>query len=99
MTHPLDPRYNLYNPCANPLCDALVTPSVAYCCYPCSVASEGRYEVHEEGLLGHTEECKARQLERRSTPMAAEPPLDYITPWRPPLPPGEGPQFTFRRET
>lgn len=46
--------------CHNPLCDRLVKPSVAYCCEGCALAHEGRYEIHPDGILGHSEQCNQR---------------------------------------
>lgn len=51
-------------PCLNPLCDRLVTMSVAYCCHPCGLANEGHYEIHPDGPLGHTDLCEQRRRER-----------------------------------
>jgi hypothetical protein len=49
--------------CRNPSCEALVT-SAAYCCGPCANAAEGGYEIHEAGLLAHTDFCRTRQALR-----------------------------------
>lgn len=53
-------------PCANPLCDRWVSPSVVnpYCCGGCQEAHKGKYEIHEDGLLGHSQFCNEKVLER-----------------------------------
>lgn len=48
--------------CRNPLCDRLTT--AAYCCGPCAQAHEGKYEIHQDGPLGHSEPCNQRHKER-----------------------------------
>lgn len=50
----------LYETCDNKLCDAKVKIGVAYCCLPCQVADEGKYEIHD-----HSDWCKDRQAERK----------------------------------
>jgi hypothetical protein len=50
--------------CTNSLCDRAVKSWTAYCCEPCAQAQEGRYEIHEDGPLGHTLSCQARHAER-----------------------------------
>jgi hypothetical protein len=60
------------NPCMNPDCDRWISPSVAdpYCCGACRTADQGiggdgnRFEVHEDGPLGHSEFCNQRVEER-----------------------------------
>lgn len=49
------------NVCANDLCEHLTRSGIAYCCSACATADEGHYEIHESGLLGHTDQCQARQ--------------------------------------
>ncbi len=51
-----------YKPCKNPLCDYLVPTSVLYCCGSCDKAHTGKYEIHEDGPLGHTSGCSRRSL-------------------------------------
>ena len=61
-------------PCINPDCDRWVSPSVAdpYCCGGCRTADQGpgnngqRYEIHEDGMLGHSEFCNS-MLDERGT--------------------------------
>ncbi len=48
--------------CTNPLCERQTT--ALYCCGPCDVAHAKRYEIHEDGPLGHSESCNARHAER-----------------------------------
>lgn len=60
--------------CTNELCRRAVKTSVAYCCASCDRAAERGYEIHETGLLGHTEGCEIRHAERG----------DYRDPWAPP---------------
>lgn len=92
--HPLDPEQTLYQPCANPLCDGLVRPSVAYCCGSCAKAHDGHYEIHENGPLGHTPGCQEIQAERAALPLhevePPEPVVPFVQPWRPPPPPVNG---------
>lgn len=52
-------------PCANELCDGLLAGGALYCCAPCALADERHYEIHEDGPLGHTPDCRERQAERR----------------------------------
>lgn len=44
-----------------------------YCCHACSLAHEGKYEIHESGILGHSDGCNERHAER-SKPEAFEGP-------------------------
>lgn len=46
--------------CQNPLCDRACPHSVAYCCQGCALADEGHYEIHPDGLLGHSAVCNER---------------------------------------
>lgn len=50
--------------CENPLCDRLVKLGVAYCCDSCARAHEKHYEIHESGILGHSEACNQRHAQR-----------------------------------
>ena len=52
-------------PCANPECDRATPEGVLYCCGACGKAHDGKYEIHEEGILGHSPDCNQRH-ERRS---------------------------------
>lgn len=54
------PEYPARTPCENPLCDFLVPASVVYCCVGCDLAHQGGYEIHEGGLLGHSQGCMQR---------------------------------------
>ena len=49
-------------PCDNPLCDRKTT--AMYCCAPCDRAHAGRYEIHDDGPLGHSDVCTERHIER-----------------------------------
>ena len=49
-----------YKPCDNPLCDRLCSSRVAFCCHACGLANDGKYEIHEDGPLGHHEDCTKR---------------------------------------
>lgn len=48
--------------CDNPECNRLTTAD--YCCGSCNLAHKGHYEIHESGILGHSEECNERYMER-----------------------------------
>ena len=50
--------------CMNPLCLRKVKSSVAYCCASCQQADENNYEIHEDGILGHSAFCNDRKAER-----------------------------------
>lgn len=52
-------------PCKNPLCERK-TAGALYCCSQCASAHEGRYEIHEDGPLAHSEGCNARWSERQA---------------------------------
>lgn len=43
-------------------CDRLT--SAIYCCGSCGDAIAGKYEIHEDGILGHTDSCNARHKAR-----------------------------------
>jgi hypothetical protein len=43
--------------CVNPLCDRLAPVGQQYCCPPCNLAHDGRFEIHETGPLGHSVGC------------------------------------------
>lgn len=49
--------------CGNKLCDHQVRGAL-YCCWACGNADEHRYEIHEDGPLGHSTDCMARHAER-----------------------------------
>lgn len=49
----------LLKECDKPDCRRRVKAHVAYCCPPCAVAAEGRYEIH-----AHSEGCEQRHTER-----------------------------------
>ncbi len=50
--------------CATPDCLRLVSAASAHCCTACTLAAEGRYEIHESGPLGHSRWCDERAAER-----------------------------------
>ena len=50
--------------CATPDCLRLVSAASAHCCRACALAAEGRYEIHEDGPLGHSRWCDERAAER-----------------------------------
>jgi hypothetical protein len=54
--------------CDNPICLRQVRTVYRYCCVPCEVAHEGKFEIHE-----HTSLCDARDSERGP----------YVDPWEP----------------
>lgn len=54
--------------CANELCHARTSRSSLYCCDSCYRADEGGFEIHENGPLGHSASCLARQRERGVDP-------------------------------
>lgn len=60
------PREPIYIPpegfrtCDNPLCRYLVPRSVAYCCLSCGLAHDHKFEIHEDGPLGHNGGCARR---------------------------------------
>lgn len=45
--------------CRKPDCGRLVPKGTLYCCTPCAVAAEGRYEIDE-----HSDGCNVRFTER-----------------------------------
>jgi hypothetical protein len=44
-------------PCSKPDCREEAMWQSAYCCPSCARADRGRYEIHEDGPLGHSPEC------------------------------------------
>lgn len=50
--------------CKNPACDRKVPVGTLYCCGQCSMAHDGKYEIHEDGPLAHAEGCNRRHEER-----------------------------------
>lgn len=50
--------------CWKPDCMRKISHSVRYCCSPCALADEQKYEIHEDGPLGHSVYCNARRTER-----------------------------------
>lgn len=72
----LDPEF--LRPCKNPACERVVPANflgqrqVEFCCTACSRATDGGYEVHEDGPLAHSAGCDQRWAERqgRSVPFA-----------------------------
>jgi len=69
---PLNHHGQRFKPCINPDCDRWVSPSVAdpYCCGSCRTADQGignngqRFEIHEDGPLGHSDFCNSKVEER-----------------------------------
>lgn len=57
--------------CTNPLCDRAVAANslgerrAEYCCTACWEAHRGRYEIHEDGPLAHSNGCDMRWQERQ----------------------------------
>lgn len=56
--------FEQYKKCTNDLCDRKTRTSAAYCCYGCSKAHDGLYEIHESGILGHSDLCNEKHRER-----------------------------------
>jgi hypothetical protein len=54
----------IYKKCNNPMCQRITTIRSAFCCAACGAANDGRYEIHEDGPLGHSNSCNERHLER-----------------------------------
>lgn len=54
--------------CDNPLCDRWTSAGASFCCHGCNLAFAGKYEIHEDGPLGHSVECNTRHQERQSSP-------------------------------
>jgi hypothetical protein len=48
-----------YQRCGKPDCLRKVKPGVAFCCEPCGIAADGRYEIHD-----HSAWCDERAAER-----------------------------------
>jgi hypothetical protein len=53
-----------FNKCTKPDCFRKVKPGIVYCCHPCALADEKKYEIHDDGPLGHTPSCNERAVER-----------------------------------
>lgn len=51
--------------CENPECKRLVSRGTLYCCGACGEAHWGKYEIHESGILGHSETCNQRHESRK----------------------------------
>lgn len=51
-------------------CDRLTT--ALFCCASCAHADEGKYEIHEDGLLGHSAGCTKRHQQRSQTAEQAD---------------------------
>lgn len=56
--------------CGNPLCNRLIKTNGFYaqspfCCNGCKLAYNGKYEIHESGILGHSEFCNIRHERRK----------------------------------
>lgn len=62
--YPQDP-YAPYQKCSNPECERLVGVSIQYCCGSCAFAHKQKFQIHEDGPLGHTESCNERHEERK----------------------------------
>lgn len=50
--------------CENPLCNRITPVGILYCCNGCSQAHSGKYEIHEDGPLGHSPQCNERHAAR-----------------------------------
>ncbi len=59
--YPTPPYVPGFKKCDKPDCDRLVLEGRVYCCHGCMLAAEGKYEIHEDGPLGHSKDCTARQ--------------------------------------
>lgn len=55
-----------FDKCSKPDCMRKVKKGIAFCCHPCSYAAEKKFEIHDDGPLGHTEDCNQRDKERGS---------------------------------
>lgn len=55
-----------FNKCSKPDCMRKVKKGIAFCCHPCSYAAEKKFEIHDDGPLGHTPTCNERDKERGS---------------------------------
>ena len=53
-----------FNKCSKPDCFRKVKKGIAFCCHPCSYAAEKKFEIHDDGPLGHTTDCNTRDAER-----------------------------------
>jgi len=51
-------------PCDNELCDRQTSSGAAFCCAGCANAAQNHYEIHEDGILGHSEGCNERHWVR-----------------------------------
>lgn len=61
---PLDRFGRPLGKCSNPLCDRKIPQGILYCCAACGLADERKYEIHEDGPLGHSNSCNERHKER-----------------------------------
>jgi hypothetical protein len=52
--------------CENPECHRLVIAGLIYCCGGCGEAHYRKYEIHETGILGHSETCNERHESRKN---------------------------------
>src|SRR3972149_4683302 len=50
-------------PCNNPLCNRRTSLSSLFCCAACGQAFEDHYEIHETGILAHSDGCNQRHAE------------------------------------
>ena len=53
-----------FDKCSKPDCMRKVKKGIAFCCHPCSYAAEKKFEIHDDGPLGHTAACNMRDAER-----------------------------------
>jgi hypothetical protein len=60
--------------CDNPECNRRTT--AMYCCGSCNQAHQNHYEIHESGVLGHSEGCDERHRERCKNPNVSGPLFD-----------------------
>lgn len=52
--------------CTNPECDRLVDFLLQYCCAKCERAYLEGYEIHESGILGHSDACNTQHTSRKT---------------------------------
>lgn len=71
MAEPRDRWGRPMGPCENPLCDRYVPQGIQYCCAGCAAAHVGKYEIHEDGPLGHTGGCNEKYAQRGPYPPRA----------------------------
>ncbi len=58
------PPFPGWGKCSKPDCFRKVKVGVAFCCHSCSYAAEKKFEIHDDGPLGHTADCNERDKVR-----------------------------------